>query len=836
MGRGALRIYLGAAPGVGKTVAMLDEGRRRLERGADVVVAIAETHGRAHTARSLGSLPAVPRRTVTYRGAEFGELDLAALLARRPAVALVDELAHTNVPGSGPHEHRWQDVQAMLDAGIDVISTINVQHLESLHDVVADITGVAQRETVPDRVVRAAEQVELVDMTAEALRRRLAHGNVYPAERVDAALGSYFRVGNLTALRELSLLWLADGVDEGLQRYRAQHGILRPWETRERIVVALTGGPESDTLIRRATRIASRSAGSQLLAVHVARSDGLAARGVTSLAQHRLLVESLGGTYHLVVGDRVPETLVDFAARVDATQLVLGTARRTRLASALTGPGTGAAVSRLAGSVDVHLVPHDRTARGPGRLPRLSRGLTTGRRVAGLLLASVLLPVLTLGGVALRPDVDLAAGMPLYLLVVVVTSLVGGAVPALLCALAAALLLNYYFVEPLHTLAISSAADVVAVAVFVLIAALVSQVVDLAARRSSVAARAGAEAEALSTFAGGLVRGESDPASVLERVRDTFGMDGAALLGRGDDGSVRTVLAAAGWVPGATVADADATVVVDDATTLALRGHALPAADLRVLSAFAAHVVAAYRRRRLADAAAAAAPLAESDRQRTALLNAVGHDLRTPIAAAKTAVSSLRAAEVRWDESQRAEFLATAEDSLDRLTDLVTNLLDLSRLQAGAMVVVPGTIGVDDVVARALDHVDPAGAVRVDVPAELSEARADAGLLERVVANVVANGLRHTAPGTAVLVTGSEHADVVELRVVDRGPGIPAADVTELFRPFRRGGDGSADGVGLGLAIARGFTEAMGGTVAIEPTPGGGATVVIALPRAGGAR
>src|ERR1700744_5907912 len=255
MTRGELRVYLGVAPGVGKTFAMLDVGTRRAARGTDVVVALVETHGRVHTEEKLTGLEIVPRAQVSYRGLEFGELDLAAVLARAPEVALVDELAHTNV--GGPNPKRWQDVVALLDAGIDVISTVNIQHLESLNDIVEAITGVPQRETLPDSVVRAADQIELVDMDPEALRRRMAHGNIYPPDKVDAALGNYFRPGNLAALRELALLWLANSVEDGLIRYREQHGITATWETRERIAGPPTGGPGGDTLIRRAPRIAA---------------------------------------------------------------------------------------------------------------------------------------------------------------------------------------------------------------------------------------------------------------------------------------------------------------------------------------------------------------------------------------------------------------------------------------------------------------------------------------------------------------------------------------------------------------------------------------------------
>src|SRR5438876_4728556 len=288
MARGTLRIYLGAAPGVGKTYAMLNEGRRRGSRGTDVVVAYVETHGRANTAAQIGDLEVVPRHVVTYRGSEFEEMDVDAVIARAPAVALVDELAHTNVPGSR-NEKRWQDVEEILASGIDVISTVNVQHLESMNDVVEQITGIKQRETIPDAVVRAADQIEIVDMTPQALRRRMAHGNIYPAEKVDASLANYFREGNLGALRELALMWVADRVDEALEVYREAHGIARPWETRERVVVAITGAPGGDDVIRRAARMAARTRG-ELVGVYVRSADGLRASPVDSLVTQRTLL------------------------------------------------------------------------------------------------------------------------------------------------------------------------------------------------------------------------------------------------------------------------------------------------------------------------------------------------------------------------------------------------------------------------------------------------------------------------------------------------------------------------------------------------------------------
>src|SRR5580704_6198257 len=474
--RGQLRIYLGAAAGAGKTFDMLSEGHRRAERGADVVVAFVETHGRPHTAALLDGLEIIPRSTIPYRGGTFEEMDLDAVLARRPEIALVDEFAHTNVPGSR-HAKRWEDVEELLAAGIEVISNVNIQHLESLNDVVQKITGVPQRETVPDAMVRAADQVELVDITPEALRRRMAHGNIYPPEKIDAALTNYFRTGNLTALRELALLWLADKVDEGLQRYRAQHGISGTWEARERVVVALTGGEEGETLIRRGARIAARSTGGDLLAVHVTRSDGLTGADPAALAEQRRLTESLGGTYHQVVGDDIPEALLSFARAENATQLVLGASRRSWLSALLTGPGFGARTIRGSGDIDVHIVTHAHMGRGRG-LPRPGGGLTLRRQLAGYVLAAALAPLLTIVLASARGGLNLISDVLVYLVAVIVVALVGGFVPAVLLAIASSLLLNFYFVPPIHKFTIAEANNALALGVFVVVALLVSSVVD----------------------------------------------------------------------------------------------------------------------------------------------------------------------------------------------------------------------------------------------------------------------------------------------------------------------------------------------------------------------
>ena len=866
--RGTLRVYVGAAPGVGKTYKMLEEAHRRIERGADVVVGWVETYGRPHTIALAEGLPAIAPVARVHRGREFPQLDLDALLARRPEVALVDELAHSNLPG-GRNAKRWQDVQELLDAGIDVITTVNVQHLESLSDVVERITGVPQRETVPDEVVRAADQIELVDMSPEALRRRLAHGNVYPADRIDAALGNYFRLGNLTALRELALLWVADRVDEVLQRYREDHQIDSVWEARERVVVALPGDGSGDLLIRRAARIAQRSiktvldqehgsmkaggAGAELLAVHVARSDGLAAdTSPTALAAQRHLVESLGGSYHTVVGDDVPRALLEFARAANATQLVLGTSRRNRLNRLLTGRGIGETTIQLSGDIDVHMVTHEDPRRArrrtswlpPNPLREAAWGHAQWRGPA----AALLVPPIITAVLAQVPHggLNLTSQVLIFLVATVAIARLGGLLSALIAALWGSLLLNYYFITPVHTFTIDEGNNVFALIVFALVALTVASVVDLAIKQTRRAASASAEAETLGAFAVSVLRGDEAISALLERFRETFAMASVALLQRSDakDGDPHrsdvnddpnrwTLVASTGADPALCPGQADTVVEAGPDAVIVLRGRTLPADDQRVLTAFAAQATAALERRRLARSAAEAESLAAADRMRTALLAAVSHDLRTPLAAAKAAIGTLRDPELEVPELDREELLEAADQSLDRLTRLVENLLDMSRLQAGAIKLHLEAVAAADILPRALDEV-PDAAARVSlapVPPAVPPALADGALLERVVANLVGNAVKHTASPVTVAV--SALGRWVEIRVIDRGPGIPAADRALVFRPFQRLGDrDNTAGVGLGLALARGLVEAMGGTLTPEDTPGGGVTMVVSLPAA----
>jgi two-component system sensor histidine kinase KdpD len=825
--RGKLRVYLGAAPGVGKTYAMLNEGWRGLHRGKDVVVGFVETHGRANTAAQVRDLEVVPRRKIEYRGREFEEMDVDAVLAREPELALVDEIAHTNVPGSR-NEKRWQDVDALLDAGIDVVTTLNMQHLESVNDVVERITGIKQHETIPDAVVRAAEQVELVDMTPEALRRRMAHGNIYPSERIDASLANYFRPGNLAALRELALLWVVDKVDESLQDYMEAHGIQGPWETRERVVVALTGAPGGDGLIRRAARMAMR-AHAELFGVHVRSTDGLAGPPKQLLEEHRALLAEVGGTYHEIVGDDVGKALIEFARAENATQIVLGSSRRSRWVE-LTRGSVINRVIRASGPIDVHVISSEAPeSEAAFRRRRGRRALPVRRQVIGALAGLVLLPVLTAIMAGARDELELPATLLLYLAAVVAIAAIGGVWPALGASVVAFLLANFYFISPLHEFAIHEGKDLIALIVFLLVAGVVSGFAHYSARRSTEAARSRAEAETLALLGGQLMAEEDPLPRLIATLRTAFGLNAIAVVARSGDGW--TVETSTGIPVPQSPEDGDLSVPIDDQMQLVLVGPDLAADDLALLQAFTSQLALALERRQLRAEAAVAAGLAETNDLRAALLAAVSHDLRTPLSSIKAAATSLLQQDVEWTPQATHELLATIDEESDRLNALVGNLLDMSRLQSGALQLVIRDVGLEEVVPAAIKGLAERGqTVDVSLDETMPRVRADAALLERAVANIVDNAISWSPPELQVRVDACAVDRRVDLRVVDRGPGIPPDQRERVFQPFQRLGDQSGEsGTGLGLAVARGFIDAMGGEITVEDTPGGGLTVVVSL-------
>ncbi|WP_084130188.1 ATP-binding protein [Demequina sp. NBRC 110055] len=821
--RGRLTVYLGAAPGVGKTFAMLDEAERRKLRGTDVVIGLVETHGRVATADKIGDLEVIPRRVLEHRGVTLTDLDVDAVIARAPDVALVDELAHTNPPGSA-RDKRWQDVTALLDAGIDVVTTVNVQHLASLVDDVEAITGVRQRETVPDHVVREADQIQLVDLSPQQLRRRLAHGNIYRAEQVDASLGKYFREGNLTALRELALLWLADRVDDALTRYRSDHEIDATWPARERVVVAVTGGAESEALIRRASRIAQRSAGSELIAVHVLPTDGLPAAPPAAIANQRLLIESLGGTFHTVAGEDVALAVVDFARGVNATMIVVGVSRHSRWRQALSGSSADA-IARLSGAIDVHLVTHEHAGAGT-RPPSRTSSMSRGRRAAGWLAAiAAPLVVAWVADAGAGGADDLSAALMLQLAVVVGVALIGGLWPALVAAVLSFLALNLLHTEPTGRLVIDQPSDVLALVVFVVVAAAVASVVDLASRRTAQAYRARAEASTLAALSRSVLSGDDTADAIVSRLREVFGLDQVRLEQREGARAPWGVLAAAG--ADAPCAD-PATVDIDERHRMVLCGRPLAGSDREVAEAFGSQMRIVLEHRRLRQEADAARRLEASERTRNALLAAVSHDLRTPLAAIRAAVDGL-ASGIRLDEDDRAALTKTIQEGTGRLERLIDNLLDLSRLQAGAVHARLRASSLEEVVPAAVEPWH--ASVKMSLPEDLPLVETDPGLLERVVENLVSNAVRHTPPGTAVRVSAAADGAEVVIRVADSGPGVPESRKNVMFEAFQRFDGGADGGVGLGLAVADGLAATVGARVVPEDTPGGGLTMVVTVPR-----
>lgn len=835
MARGKLRVYLGAAPGVGKTFAMLDEGWRRRARGTDVVIGYVEPHDRPLTAARVRDLPVVPCRRLTYREQVFEEMDVDAVLARQPAEALVDELAHTNIPGS-KNEKRWQDIEELLAAGIDVISTVNIQHLASLNDLVERITGVTQREIVPDAVVRAADQLELTDMSPESLRRRMAHGNIYPPDKIDAALGHYFRVGNLGALRELALLWVADRVDDELAAYRERHGIQEPWETKERIVVALNGGPGSEHLLRRASRMAARTNG-EVIGVHVRAGEGLVQPQPAGLEAQRQLLGALHGRYAEVTGPDIAEALVEFARAENATQLILGASGHSRLSELVLGSVINRVI-RAARSVDVHVISVPEDAAVP--LPQLARrhrpaAVSARRRNIGIFLGTV--GIALIGGALspLRTSLALPAALLFLLLGVVLVATVGGVVAGIVAAAVGAIVADYFFTPPFHSLQISHPADIVAVVVFFAVAAIVIVLVDQLTRRGLKVTRAQAEAESLARLAGWTVLSGVEPLpDIAGELRRSFGLDAVAILEPDEDGWRVTASAGAPTPP--RPEDADLSVELDQGAVLVLAGHAISADDTRLLAAFAAQLRLAQQRIGLESKAAAVAELSEANTLRSALLAAVSHDLRTPLASIKAAVTSLLSREVKWNPRDMREFYETINAETDRLTGLIGNLLDMSRLQAGVLPVSVQATHVDDVVVQAVASLPaPDAGIRVDLADSLPMVRADPGLLERALANVILNAQKWSPAGSHAHVEAGAAGDRVDIRVSDTGPGVPRERRDDVFQPFQKLGDASGGGpagLGLGLAVAKGFTEAMGGELTIEDTPGGGATFVFSLEKA----
>ncbi|SII62657.1 Sensor protein kdpD [Mycobacteroides abscessus subsp. abscessus] len=883
--RGKLTVFLGYAPGVGKTVAMLEAAAGAKSAGRDVVVGIVEDHGRAHTAALAQGFETLPRAQVPYQGRTFEELDAEAVLTRAPELVVIDELAHTNVPGSGDREKRWEDVAAILTAGIDVFTTVNIQHLESLGDVVGSIIGRVQHERVPDPFLRTADEVELVDISPVALRARLSEGNIYAAAKVDAAMSNYFRLGNLTALRELALLWLADRVDEGLEEYRDAKGIRDTWAARDRIIVAVTGGAESITLIRRGLRIAGRVAGRELLVVHVVEPDGTRSATAPDLMRARELAEANNATWHTVVGDDVATALVEFARTVNASQIVLGVSR-TPWYGRIFSPGVANRVIASAADIDVHMVTHSQAACvwRPRRETRPGSAISKLRRILGWVIGALAPLALTVLFIALGPGaVSLSINFLSYITVVVIVALIGGLWPAVMTAVLGTALINWFFTHPVGSFTIAEFENILALAIFIAVAVAVATVVDLAARRSRQAQAAEHEGSVLSELARSMIAEGDSPESMVESIRTTFVLDGVAVLSK-DEAKEWAVTASAGE-PVTTRAEATETFDLDDDTALLLKGQPLSAGEQRILDAYAGRLLRVLTESELAATRSQARELSAGNAVRTALLTAVSHDLRTPLGAIKAATSTLMLDGIELSDADERLMLTTIENGTLRLEKLIDNLLDMSRIQSGAVTISTSPVPVSDLVVSALAEVGaenvrtvtagergdggdaegaaaeavvgPAGGAAASVGnADRSSSRTvsgrgaadgygpeitvdidpdawvdvDFGLLERVLVNIVENSLKY-GDGAPLTIDASTGAEAVYLRIADSGPGVSDDALETIFTPFTRLDESNAKGLGLGMAVALGLCRAMGIDLSAEHTPGGGFTAVLTFPR-----
>jgi two-component system sensor histidine kinase KdpD len=827
MARGSLRIYLGAAPGVGKTYAMLSEGHRRRARGSDVVVLLVDPKERPNTEAQIGDLEVL----APSGGRCVGGVDVPAALRRQPGIALVDDYAASNAPDA-PNPKRWMDVEALLAAGIDVITTLNIQHLESLSDVIPTITGTPELQTIPDAVVGRAEQIELVDATPEALRRRMAHGNIYRPERIDGALSHYFRLENLGALRELALEWMAVHADLRLAAYREPRGVVEHWETRERVVVALTGARGGEKLLRRGARMAART-NAELVAVHVSADDRPSPVGVAVLDGYRALVADLDGRFVTLQGRDVARSLVAFARSENATQLVLGASRESRWRELVRG-SVIKGVLRETGPIDVHVVSTLDEPATHLELVRARSELSPRRRLAGWLLALAGTPLLAFALLPLRHgSSSLPTVLLLLLLGTVAVATVGGLRPGVATALIAVGFADWYFVPPIHTWRVAHTRDLVILVSFVVIAVVVSTLTDALARRAAESRRARAEAEALNRLASrSVLAGTNALGELVQEVVETLDVESAAVLVPSEDGW--STVATAGTHPPVAPDAADTVAELAGGSLLALRGAHLSADARRVLNAFVAQLRLAQHQILLQADAASAVGLAEANRLRTALLAAVSHDLRTPLASIKAAATSVLSREVTWSPEAIRGFCETIDVEADRLNHLVGNLLDMSRLQAGVLTASRRSAGIEEATYSAVKSLSR-DTTRLDVavPDSLPPIEVDPALLERSIANVIDNALTWSPEDQRVRVEADSIASHVELRVVDRGPGIPVSQRTSVFLPFQRLGDGpnaQQHGVGLGLAVARGFVEMVGGELRLEDTPGGGTTAVFTFP------
>ena len=856
--RGQLKVFFGMCPGVGKTFAMLRAAQQELRDGVDLVVGIVETHQRAETEALLAGLPIMPRKTIDYRGTQLTEMDLEAILARRPKLVLVDEFAHTNAPGSR-HPKRYQDVIELLDAGLDVFTTLNVQHLESRADAVRQITGATVQETLPDSVFELADQIELIDLSPETLLERLREGKVYLGNRAAAAAEGFFKDANLTALRELALRFVAERVDKRLRELRGPGAMKTVWRSGERLLVAVGPSPSSTQLVRWTRRMAAAQ-GASWIAVSVESSRSLAAAAARRLEQNLALARELGAEVVVTHDDDVADALIRVALQNNATQIVVGKSRSPRWLDTLRGGNLVDRLLRLSGPIDIYVVPAERTAEKAASWLDWRRVERSPAREYGEVFGT--LAALTIAAWFVVPHAGYLAVGLVYLLAVIALSLRVGRGPVMAAGVASALTWNFLFIPPLFTFVISKFEDGVMFGTYFIVALIaghltariraserhermredratalfhLTQALSAAGTLDDAVFAALRQADTLFSAQSALLLGNDDHAGLTPHFAGSFTLTDKALgvadwawrnrkkAGRFTD----TLPSAEGFYVPLLREDAAVGVLVVRVPPEAT----LTLAQRDLIESFATQLALLVEREQLRAVGEREKLLAESDKLHRALLDGVSHELKTPLAVLTGAAETLATADAATRGSLTTEILTATR----RLTRLVNNLLDQTRLESGALRPKLDWCDAHDLVTAAIDGVRDSLAghpFEADVPADLPLFRADAALMEQVIANLLLNAAHHTPAATPIFLTAGVDGRRTQVffTVADRGPGFPLAMRERLFQKFQRGDAARAGGLGLGLSIIRGFVTAQGGEIVVGENPGGGAVFTVYLP------
>ena len=858
--RGHLKIFLGYAAGVGKTYAMLEAAHQRKDEGVDVVVGYAETHDRVETEALLSDLEVIPRQQVTYRGVQLPEMDIDAVLRRRPQLALVDELAHTNTPGSR-HPKRYQDVEELLTAGINVYTTLNVQHIESLNDVVAQITGTIVRETIPDRVIDEVTDIELIDLPPEELLNRFKEGKVYIPEQAEWAIQKFFRKGNLTALRELTMRRAAERVDDQMRAYMQTRAIPGPWAAGERLLVCISPGALGGRLIRTARRLADEL-NAEWFAVYVETPDqaGISQEERDRVARSLRLAEELGAKTISLPGQSLAETVMDYARSHNVTKVIAGKPLHSRWKEFLRGSVVDNLI-RLSGSIDVYVISSEAepSAKKVVEAWRPKRPLI--RYLWGLVLVAAASGLSAL----IAPFISPTNLVVIFLLSVVLAAVYLGRGPAILTSVLSVAAFDFFFVPPRLTMAVSDTEYLLTFIGLLAVGLVISQLASLVREQAEAAQRREAQTVALYelgrdlTVTAGL---EAVTQTVIAHISQIFSREVTIFL------PVGGILKVYATSPGLAFSDNDLAVATwafehgqvagrgtDTLPDASMRyqplktargvvgvlgvkpstpGHFLTRDQRRTLDAFTNQVALAIERARLIEQTRQAELLEITDKLQTALLNSISHDLRTPLVSITGALSSLADDQIALDGSARRSLIETARGEADRLNRLVGNLLDMTRLEAGAMRINREACDIQDVSGSALDEFGSrleGRSVTVDIPDELPLVQMDFVLIERVLVNVIDNALKYSPPESPIEIRVHVAGAFVELAVADRGIGIPPEDLTRVFDKFYRvQRPDSVNGAGLGLSISKGIIDTHGGFMVAENRSGGGTIITMALP------